>query len=107
MHSHLHGIGVHSVDLCTETVYVGNSAMFAAPSWMVDKDDLRNTLDQLHLALQRPVSIVAGAVEHDRSQIASSLRTILARFDAMDLSVTSAISGFVREIRPAVQFEQL
>ena len=81
--------------------------MFAAPAWMVDKDELRNTLDRLREALQRPIGVVAGAVEHDRSQIASSLRTILDRFDAMDLTATSEISGFIREFRPAGQFAQL
>jgi hypothetical protein len=81
--------------------------MFAAPAWMVDKDELRSTLDRLREALQRPISVVAGAVVHDRSQIACSLRTILDRFDALDLSATSAKSIFVREFRTAAQVDQL
>lgn len=71
---------------------------------MVDKDELRNTLDLLRAALQRPIGVVAGPVEHDRSQIASSLRTILGRFDAMDLN---PIPDFVREFWPVAQVERL
>jgi hypothetical protein len=81
--------------------------MFATLAWMVDKDELWNTLDRLPQALQRPIGVVAGAVEHDRSQIASSLRTILGRFDALDLKATNAMAGFVRELRPVAQVEPL
>src|SRR5689334_13062481 len=81
--------------------------MFATPNSMVDEKELRSTLDSLRDALKGPIALAGSALGHDRQQIASSLRSMLARLDKMDLTATRAMPGFVREFRPTAQVEQL
>jgi hypothetical protein len=81
--------------------------MFVAPTWRVDENELRRTLDTLRDALSRPIGVSGSALGHDRQQIASSLRSILACLDRTDLVATRAVPDFVREFRPTAQVEQL
>jgi hypothetical protein len=74
----------------------------AAATLRVDADLLRSTLDRLKSALDRPhltTSVPTGALVHDRAAVAGSLRFILERLGAVDLTAVQALSGVMREYR--------
>jgi PD-(D/E)XK nuclease superfamily len=77
-------------------------AKIAAATLTVDAALLRSTLDRLRGALDRPTagpSIATGALVHDRIAVADSLRFIVERLRALDLTAVQALSGVVREYR--------
>lgn len=70
----------------------------------VDTAALRSALDRLHLALERPYavpSIPTGALTHDLGAVADSLRFVLDRLRAVNLTAAQALSGVVQEYRTA------
>ena len=83
--------------------------MFVAAPWKVDASALRDALDALRSALERPlVSAIGGEIlVHDRNAVAESLKVILDKLATVDLTATRALSGFVREFRPESQLQTL
>lgn len=80
------------------------SSKIAAARLGVDAGDLRTTLDRLRAALDRPSaapSMAAGALVHDRRAVAESLRFVVERLGAINLTAVQALSGVVREYRTA------
>jgi hypothetical protein len=62
----------------------------------------RTALDQLRSALKRPYGLSpapTAALAHDHKAIADSVRHILARLSAVDLSAIQALSGIASEYR--------
>ena len=82
--------------------------MFLSAPWSVDSSTLRECLDRLRLALDRPFSVAASsAVGYDRQEISKSLRLIFDKLDNVDLVARRALSGLVEEFRPASQLDDL
>ncbi len=80
------------------------SSKLAAATLTVDAGVLRSTLDRLRGALDRSQampSIPTSALVHDRKAVADSLRFIIGRLGAMDLTAVQAMSGVMREYRTA------
>lgn len=73
----------------------------ATASLGLDARDLRETLDRLHVALERPTipGIAAGALVHDRQAVTESVKQILDRLSSVDLKAVRALSSVVREYR--------
>jgi hypothetical protein len=72
---------------------------------MVDAERLRETLDRLrtHIAAGVFSTATAETLVFNRRAIADSLKAILAKLDAVDVSAMSALSSVVREYRPEAQ----
>lgn len=82
-----------------------------APTWLVDATKLRDTLDQLRAGLVAPRNLARAAtgdmLVHDRHAVADSLRFVLERLAAVDLTATRALSGVMREFRTESQASRL
>ena len=82
--------------------------MFLGDHWKGDAAGLRQTLDQLRSALERPLAVVGRrALGYDRERIKESLQLVLGKIDSTDLTAARARSGFVREFRPTAQLTSL
>lgn len=77
--------------------------MLETASWMVDASALRETLDQLHVALERPLSIVDGGLGHDRTAITASVKLVLEAMGTSQLAAPRGLVGYV----PEAQVESL
>src|SRR5688572_26981457 len=88
-----------------------SSGWLPAPTWLVDAGELRNALDHLRTALERPHAFpratTGEVLVHDRTAIAVSLRYILERLGTVDLNATHVLSSVVREFRPEAQATRL
>jgi hypothetical protein len=79
-------------------------AKIAAATLTVDAALLRSTLDRLRGALDRPYAVPstpAGALAHDRKAVTDSLRFIVERLRAVNLTAAQALSGVMQEYRTA------
>lgn len=82
-----------------------SESWLSAPTWMVDAERLRETLDRLRTSIAAGVYSTATSetLVFNRHAIADSLKMILAKLDAVDVAAVSALSGVVREFRSEAQ----
>jgi hypothetical protein len=86
------------------------ASQLATATFGPDGPRLRATLDELRQLLVRPYllgSLPGTALVHDRGAIAASIREVLDRLSANDLTAIRALSGFVSEYRPEQRATEL
>lgn len=86
------------------------ASRLATASLGVDVRSLREDLDRIRGALERPrvmPGIAASALVHDRKSVTESIRHILDRLSGVDLKAIRALSSVVREYRSEHDATQL